>query len=285
MFTKTTGILIIPVWLLTMGWLFAHDVLPYLRADNPPTVTMTEWMQEEGQRSQQAILDSSGDRVGSIFTTFLADANSVTRMDTVWVETFPLDVAQVAPFRIEVKSVYASSGLLDEFTVRLDNVDANVELHGERFPAEFSFKLEGFLYGNRVWRLFKIPLIEGGVLSGSFNPFSQLTDLKDGQTWRMQVFNPLSLIAGIGPRFMPIVVSVTGRELLETDRGKIPCHVVESPAAKAWVDDRGVVHQQEIKLALGGKYRIVREPDFDEEAYDEARRHSFQRNRRRRGSD
>lgn len=279
MFTKTTGILIIPVWLLTMGWLFAHDVMPYLRADNPPTVTMTEWMQNEGQRSQQAILSDEGRRVGSIFTTFLADPNSVTRMDTVWVEHLPLP--QVAPFRIEVKSVYASDGLLDEFTVRLDNIDADVTLHGERFPAEFSFQLDGFLYRNRIYRLFKIPLIEGGVLSGSFNPFSQLTDLKDGQTWRMQVFNPLSLIAGIGPRFMPVVVSVTGRELLETDRGKIPCYVVESPAAKAWVDDRGVVHQQEIKLALGGKYRIVREYDFDEAAYDNARRHSFQRNRRR----
>ena len=260
MFTRATGFVIVPIWLAAMTWLVAHDVWPRLTADDPPRLQATEWLKGEGRETQYAILDESGDRLGTVWTSYLIDQLAIRREDWVWIEQLPV---AVAPLRLYVESTYTAEGLLDEFTVSLETRDAQVELHGERFHAAFSFSLEGYVADRRLNTTFKVPLMDGGVLSGGFNTFAQLTGLSVGQTWRVQVFNPLAALTGIGDRFLSTLVEVTGREPFVGLDGVHDCFVVESTRTKAWVDRAGVVRAQEMTIPLVGKIRIVREPHYD----------------------
>ena len=272
MFTRTTGYLIVPAWIAAMGWLFAHDVLPGLTAGDPPLVRPDDWLRDDNRQAQYGIVGALGEEWGSIWTIHLVDEFSVQRHDLIWLERFPLPIT---PLRLTMDSTFTPEGLLDEFTVKLHNDNAIVELHGERFHADFSFKIDGWIGDRRLGSTFKVPLVEGGTLGGVFSPFGTLRDLSVGQSWRMQVFNPLSALVGVGDRFIPMLVRVTGEERLSTPQGSIPCFVVESPSARALVDDRGVVHQQEIRLPAIGMIRVIRQSGFDENAERAARRRSF----------
>ena len=127
-----------------------------------------------------------------------------------------------------------------------------------------------------------MPLIEGGLIAGALSPFSQLTDIHVGQTWRIQVFNPIAALTGVGDRFISMLFRVTGEERISTPDGERTCLVVESPRAKAWVDPRGIVVAQEMTLPMPGKIRIVRQAVFDEDEMLSVRRTSLGKNKRRR---
>ncbi len=270
MFTRTTGFVIVPIWLTAMAWLVAHDVYPELTAQDPPPLQITDWLKTVGEKSQHAILSGDGTRIGTIWTTYFIDEGiSTTRNDFVLIERFSLPIA---PLTIGATSAFTADGRLDEFTVRLTNFAAELELHGERFHADFSFTIEGLVARRRVESRFKLPLSEAGLLGDAFKPFAQLADLSVGQSWRMQVFNPVAALTGVGAKFIPMLVTVTGREKHLTESGLRECFVVESDYAKAWVDERGVVHEQQIELPIAGTLRIVREPEYDRPAYDRARK-------------
>lgn len=259
MFTRTTGFFILPLWLAAMGWLFAHDVWPAWTAHEPPRLRPTRWLAGQGKRAQHIISDELGP-MGTLWTTYLVDDMSVQRQDLIWIERLP---ANLAPLRVQIDSTFTTDGLLDELTVRFENQDGKMELHGERFHSGFSFMLQA----GATEHLFKVPLTDGSIISGAFNPFEQLTDLEVGQTWRMQVFNPVAALTGIGDQFIPMLVEVTGRGTIATADGEHDCLVVQSLSAKAWVDARGVVIAQEVTLPVVGRIRITRQSDFDENAY------------------
>ena len=261
MFTRATGFVIVPVWMATMTWLVAHDVWPGLTADDPPLLEPTEWFEDQGRETQFTVLDPSGDRLGQVWTSYLIDTLSMRREDWIWLNKLPFSFG---PLRLYVSSTYTARGVLDEFTVALESPEALLELHGERFHADFSFELEGYVGRRHVDTNFKIPLVEGGVLSSGFNTYAPMTGLHVGQTWRVQVFNPVSALVGMGRRFLPMVVRVTGKERVSTPDGVHECFVLESARTKAWVDVTGIVRVQEMDLPTIGRIRIVREPGFDE---------------------
>jgi len=252
MFTRTCGLLVAVAWISSMSWLVAHDVLPAWTAQDAPALKVTDWLETEGLETQSGIYDDQG-RVGTIWTVHRIDENSTQRDDLVVVERFSVPIA---PFGVSVDSIFTADGLLDEFTVSLATPDITANLHGERFHADFSFTLRT---GRGPERFFKIPLTDAGMISGAFSPFAQLTDLKVGDSWRMQGFNPVAAVTGMGKRFIPMLVAVTGTERISTAEGLVSCLVIESPGVKAWVDDSGVVRRQEITLPIGGEIRIVPE--------------------------
>lgn len=268
-FTRTTGWLIVPLWAASMGWLVAHDVLPGWVAQDPPRMASAAWLHGAGGKTQCTIAGEQG-RLGTLWTTYLADAGSIERYDDVWIERLPVPLA---PLRIRVTSTFTPDGVLDEFTLVLESAETLMRLHGERFHADFSFTFQA----NTVRKAFKVPLVDGGIVSGAFNPFSQLSGLRLGQSWRMQVFNPVAALTGIGDRFIPMLVKVTGERRISTGAWSGNCFVVESGRAKAFVDADGVVQMQEMTLPVLGTLRIVREPAFDDAARRRARRRSFGR--------
>jgi len=270
MFTRTTALVIAPLWMLAMSWLIAHDVWPALVAEDPPTLQLTEWLTNEGRMTQHTIFDDSGP-IGSIWTEYLIDPASIQRSDTIWFERLAPDL-DIAPLRITVNSAFTADGQLDEFTLRLVNDQTRLQLHGERFYADFSFQLE---IRGLPRQTFKIPLTEAGFVTGALNPFTNLSGLEVGRVWRIQVFNPLSAITGLGERFIPTLLSVTGKETIVADHGRTECFIVEAGKSKAWVDERGVVYRQEVQLPVIGNLRIVRDITFDVEARSAIRSKPF----------
>lgn len=249
-----------------MTWLVAHDVLPRWTESTPPSVRPADWL-GDGETRAEYLLQGEFGRIGSLWTSYLVDAGSIRRDDLIWIESLPLPIA---PLRIEANSVFTVDGMLDEFTVRIESITASapIRLHGERFHADFSFTLE---HGPSL-SAFKIPLTEGGLISGAFSPFSRFHDLEVGQTWRMLVFNPLAAITGLGKRFIPVVVSVTGEERLRTPEWEGNCRIVEAQGVRAWVDAQGEVQRQQVDLPVLGKVTMDRRAAFDIEGRNEARR-------------
>lgn len=273
MFTRFGSFLVILFWLSSMGALIAHDVWPALVAHDAPVLEVTDWLQKEGRESQASISNESG-RLGTMRTIFLMGRETTQREDIILLERFPVPL--VAPLRVDVNSTFSREGLLDEITIDLIGRNKmHIKLHGERFRSDFSFELSGL--GTKSQR-FKIPLTDAGMISGAFNPFGQMTGLRVGQTWRMQVFNPVAALTRVGENFIPMLVQVTGKERIITLEGPKDCFVVETEYAKAWVDERGVVQRQEVSLPVAGEFTIQREP-FDKEAYDQLRRTLLSGNR------
>ena len=256
-----------PAWLAAMSWLVAHDVWPTLTALDPPPLRILHRPGNNDGRSQFTISDDLG-KVGSVWTTYQIDETAIRRDDLIWIERLPVEIT---PLRVTVNSDYTVEGVLDEFTLRLETKEADLKLHGERFPADFSFTFES----GPIDKAFKVPLSSGGLFTGAFNPFSELGSLQVGSKWRMQVVNPVALLTGMGNRFIPLLVEVTGEERIATPEGVKNCMVVESPSAKAWVDADGRVQVQEVTLPVVGSLRIVRQAGFDETQRANARRASL----------
>lgn len=242
-----------------MGWLAAHDILPALTAGDPPRIQASDWG-GTGARESQFEIQLDRERIGTLWTTYRIDELSVQREDIVWIESFPLPIY---PLKITMNSIFTPDGLLDEFSLLIPSrTGRRVELHGERFHADFSFTLEIGAHE----QAFKVPLSDGSLITGGFNPFNRLANIKVGQTWRVQVFNPVAVLTNMGPRFLSILVRVTGRERLVIKGTTHDCLVVEAPNARAWVDMRGDVVMQEMVLPISGALRLLREPVFDREA-------------------
>ncbi len=270
MFTRTTGFVIVPVWLAAMSWLVAHDVWPGLTADDAPALQVTDWLKGEGASSQFAIFNDQG-RLGTIWTDYYIDPVVTQSRDTIWIERTPIGIA---PLRVTVDSVYTKKGILDDLTVQLESPTAAARVHGERFHQDFSFTLNS----GTMEKTFKIPLVDGGMLvGGGLSPIASLTGLEVGQRWRIQVLNPIAVLLERGDRFVPMLVEVTGKETLTGEAGDVLCTIIESPYAKAWVDGNGSVQVQEITLPVIGRTRIVREANYDERARLAARRTNIRR--------
>jgi len=270
MFIRTTGFLIVPLWLVAMGWVFAHDVWPRWTAMEAPPLSVNAWLNEEGRESQYAIFQDNV-HVGDLWTTYRIDTQSVQREDILLIEHFSL---AIAPLRVISLSQFTGAGKLDEFTLHINNPSLQGELHGERFSEDFSFT---FKIGPspRLERRYKIPLTDGDLISGATNPFAHLSDVRVGQRWRMQVFNPLSAILGVGAQFTSMFVEVTGQESIMVDGAARNCFVIESANAKAWVDENGAVQVQEAVLPLVGTLRMVRQATCDADKRRIAQRRYF----------
>lgn len=260
-YIRWSGWVVIPLWVITMSWLFIHDVYSALTAGEAPPAATFSGARPEDIRAQFQILDSVGNEMGTIWSVALPGETAARREDFIWLD--PGDVA-FGPVRIRVESTFTDAGSLDEFTVNADSPGATVSIHGERFYAAFSFALEGWIGRRRINETFKIPLSDGESLSATFHPFMPLTGLEVGRAWRMQVLNPLNAITGMGAKFEPVLVTVTSRESLSTPIGLVWCHVVQAPRVKAWIDDSGVVWAQEVELPALGRFRLVRQPSFDD---------------------
>jgi hypothetical protein len=184
---------------------------------------------------------------------------------------------------IEVDSVF-EDGHLDEFdlsvwadqipfpTIRDTHTGENqgqIHVRGERFASVYGFSVR--LGPNPVPETFKIPAGQAGLVGDAFRPFASLPGLKVGQSWRMQVVNPIAALSGFGDRFTTLLVRVTGRETVNTpDNRKVDCLVVEAPNVKAWVDDDGLVLVQQVELPVGGTITARAEP-YNEQAKIDAK--------------
>lgn len=260
-YIRWSGWIIVPFWLITMGWLFAHDVYSVLTAGEAPTLSLSDAARTRLERTQFTIRDAHGHAIGAIWSVALPGESALRREDLIWLDPSAIPIG---PVRIRVESTFTAAGALDEFTVSADSPAATAIIHGERFYSAFSFTLDGWIGDRRINENFKIPLSDGESLSASVHPFLPLTGLEVGQSWRMQVLNPFNAITGLGAKFEPVLVTVAARETISTPVGMIACNVVQAPRAAAWIDDDGVVQAQEVELPILGRFRFERQANFDD---------------------
>jgi hypothetical protein len=113
------------------------------------------------------------------------------------------------------------------------------------------------------------------MIGESMNPFASLPTLRVGQSWRMQMLDPLAAVLTGKTDFKPVVATVTGMETIPhpTEPGRtVECFVVvTSPASsKAWVDAKGTVFRQEAELPGVGRVTMIKEA-YSERQREEAR--------------
>jgi len=266
-FGRIAGGLIFLAWASAMSWLVVHDLWPAWTAQTPPQVIRRTFLDDPANRNlQSAVFDDSG-HVGTIWTKYDIAQGTILREDLIWIERLG---PSLPGLRINLSSTYTPKGELDAMEVRLkiENNPISIRLEGERFPTDFVFTLET---GAGPMQSFKVPLAGHSMITEALNPFTTLTGLSVGQTWRMDVVNPISIFFHLANRTIPVVVKVTGKERIATNFGVKDCFVVESPHVKAWVDDQGVVQHQQVLLPTGATLRIIRER-FNQSSYEDALR-------------
>ena len=286
MLLRLSGLAIILFWLASMTWLVGHDVWPGLTAGAPPNAVLDA----NGDRptdSQVGLYNKYDQRIGTAWTLYSGLRDARKREDVVHLRYF----ATLGRCLAEIDSVFTQEGQLDEFdlSVWADEIpfepiidrgtghdQGQIHVRGERFASVYGFTVRA----GPVWETFKIPGSQTGLIGDVFRPFAALPGLTVGQSWRMQVVNPIAAVTGIGDRFVTLLVRVTGRETITTTDGRrVNCLVVEAPNTKAWVDDHGVVLEQQVELPVGGTITSRAEP-YDPQAKTDARA-SFMRNQPR----
>jgi hypothetical protein len=256
-----TGCIVL-FWLTSMSWLFWHDVWPVWTAQEPPPAVTPAWLTPERMQQQARIEDKHGDRIGTIWTVYTRSDVRTTREDLILIERFP----SINPIWLQAESAFGLGGQLEEMSATVSVPGLSLRLEGERFGSQMAFALDA----GTLHQTFKVADADAGMIGDLFKPFSAMPDLRVGQAWRMKIFNPVAAVLGQGPRFIDLLVRVTGQDVVLSAGEVVNCLVVEAPNTRAWVGPDGVVHVQETELPVGGKIVIRREP-FQERAMREAR--------------
>ncbi len=261
MFVRLGGLGIIVFWAASMTWLVWHDVWPAVTAGQPPRVVRTEPGNQAPVSCQVGIFNKYGHRVGSAWSTYYPIAEAARREDTIHLQSF----IGLPETLVQISSSFDPEGQLDEFKLEIWGHDVPVKVTGERFSSMYGFNLDVGTWHERL----RLEADAAGLIGDVFRPFASLPGLKVGQSWRMQVVNPIALLSGFGDRFVPMLVRVTRREPVTTLDGRTVDCVVEAPNAKAWVDEAGTVIVQQVELPVGGTLTIRAEP-YDRDAEQEA---------------
>ncbi len=250
---------IVLFWLAAMSWLVWHDVRPIWMAQDPPRTVSTDWVKQGSRVFQAGIQDKHGGHIGTIWTIYHAAGGTLAREDIIAIDRFP----GVAPARIDIESQFDDRGKLDELTADVAVAGIRIGLQAERFGSQLACEIRTSMSPRR--HTLKIADSDAATIGDLFKPFSDMTDLHVGQTWRMQVFNPMGKFMG-GDKFIPMIVRVTGKETAPTRDGPVECFVVEALNARALVAPDGTVVVQETELPIGGKI-VIRDEPFDEDLY------------------
>lgn len=255
MLHRMIGFAVVLFWTIATGWLVWHDILPAWTAQDPPGVVAADWVKRYGRRAQFGIYDNGDRRIGGIWTRYTS-GSATDREDEIFID----DLALIGPTYVHIKSVFDVRGRLDEIDISLLGAWNPIRIRGERFPSQFAFKVEA----GTVRHVFKIDAAFAGTFSATFRPFDAMPDLTVGQSWHMQIFNPVAAVTGVGDEFIPVLVKVVGTEMFHVGGQPRDCLIVEAPNVRAWVERRsGVVLRQQIDLPVGGTITINFEP-YDE---------------------
>ncbi len=266
------GVLLL--WVSAMAALFARDVWPAWTAQDPPPVTIEQFTQLDQRERQFGISRSSGERIGTSWSKVSRTGPSTTISGTILLDGLPYIPVVV----VTTNTLFDEQGGLDSFRLDIHGVPmTRIHIRGERrgiyFPCE--------LHLGTIHQQVNLDLAASRLIGESLRPFSFLPTLEVGQSWRMQLLDPLSAAMGGGANFTSVVARVTGMETIEHPEGSgewVECFVVEtSPQrSKAWVDRAGEVLVQQVDMPGLGPITVREEP------FNETRRNVAGRQLRRR---
>lgn len=261
---RLTTVGIVLLWLSAMTALFVRDVWPAWTAQDAPPMTREDLAQVRPEQ-QLGIFDAADKRIGTAWSTIALSGGNTTIQGTVLVEGISL----VPVVLVETSTEFDAAGELDSFNlevygVPMTTIKVRGERHGIYFPCEIQV--------GPLFRQANLDMAASRLIGDTLRPFNYLPTLKVGQSWRMQIIDPISAAMGGSTRFTPIVARVTGMETIEHDEAMVECFVVETTPskAKAWVAPNGKVLLQQVEIP-GVKTVMVRDQPYDAALRDRAR--------------
>jgi len=274
MTNRWIGIAALVFMLAVNAALLMRDLVPSWTAGDPPAVSVL--LQDTGteKRSQTGLFDKSGRRIGCTWTrsTRSTDKNA-TRSWTV-LEALTLSADAITPrLLIDTKLEYQDDGRLESLDTTVQGMGMRIELVGQfvppnDFPCEWQF---GEQRG-----MFQLPGNATRATGNLLQPFENLSTLRVGQSWRVQMFNPLGgLLGGWHGNSMasePIIVRVDRIEYIQHNNLGVKAFVIEAERLRAWVTPLGRVVRQEVNLPLLGTLTLEQEPYDDFLRLDSLRR-------------
>jgi hypothetical protein len=256
------------LWLVAMTALIRRDVWPAWTAQEAPRMEASLFGKPgDVRREQFGILDADDERIGTAWGEVqVGDNGRASVTGVILVDGLTL----IPPVRVESNTEFDDHGELDSFHLDVYGVPMTViSVQGERrgiyFPCEMQI--------GPVHRQTNLEVSASRMIGESLRPFAVLPKLHVGQSWRMQILDPLSAMqGGRKAEFKSVVAEVTGKEAITTEEtGKVECFVVEvrGQRAKAWVAPDGRVLRQEVAVP-GVKKLTLQAEEYRKERRDEA---------------
>lgn len=246
------GVVLAATWLIAMTALIQRDVVPFWSVQEAPGHIAPNGT------FQVAICNDAGHRIGTTWITSSATGHITTVHSTTLLDLRPIAglLRLQEPLRCETSLIYVADGVLDQFRLRLEGAGVPIRVVGERCGRDFACT-------TKIGSLTKSVPLDGRLsecLAESLRPFTHLAGLHVGQTWRIRLLDPFSLLVGRGPEIKLHLVSVTRRETISHNGSRVECFRVETDNSVAWADDSGRVLRQEVQLPLVGRCILTDEP-------------------------
>lgn len=242
-------------WLAAMSALFVRDVWPAWTAQDPPPMTADQLTGLVGRQEQYAIYDTQGKRLGTAWNNISDTAGTLSMYGTLLIN----GVTRIPVIRVETITEFDQAGGLDTFKLDVFGVPMTViqvrgERHGIYFPCQLKL--------GPVEREVNLDMAASRMIGEAMRPFSFLPTLEVGQSWRMQILDPVKAVFARQTEFTSVVATVTSKETIEHNGEQVECFVVElNPhEAKAWVDEHGRVLVQEVQMPGLGRLTVREEP-------------------------
>jgi hypothetical protein len=268
MINRWIGIVTLALMLSVNAALLLRDVLPDWLAGEPPTSRALQLEPGGEIRAQYGLFDRQGRRVGYSWTTSSRSGDLIAVRNSTILQSFALPRGLRTPaLRIDTNLRYHGATTLEELRVQVHGFGIPIRLDGEFVPPD-TFPCE--------WRVdtqvgsIVLPASATRAIGDVVRPFDSLTGLRVGQSWRVELLNPLAgVLPGWGSDNVmalgSIRVRVTKLERLMHQGALTEAFRLEAESMRAWVTREGRVIQQEIDLPLFGTLRLVDEP-YDENA-------------------
>ncbi len=256
---RIAGLTITAVWLVLMALLLTRDVIPYWYAQEPPADRIPR------SNHQVAIYNAAGDRVGTSWVRTVPTGEFKNVLGSTVIDM--QRVSNILPvrglLRLESNLTYNSENELDDFMFIMDAGGMIAKVHGERYNKEFACLAE---FG-QFKRQLALDARMSSFISDGMRPFTHLSGLEVGHTWRLNLLEPMALLTEREVRFRVQLVRVTARETIEHHGADVECFRIETDQTVAWADDDGRIIRQEVTIPLLGKWIMI-----DEVYDDDARR-------------
>lgn len=264
MTNRLLGVFSLIAMLAVNAALLICDVFPYSLSGEPPQPIGLSLEPNQTIVSQLGIFKGDHERIGWSWTTNRRslDGQLTMRSATV-IADIVIQGLSLPSLRIDSHTHYNVANELDTISIDVSGLPYKIELKGDlvppdQFPCAWTVGSQSgsFLLNARATR----------ALGDAVRPFDGLKDLHVGQTWRLQLINPLAeVVPGFGQGFSPdaVLARVTRREKLQTEAGLVDTLVIEAQAMHAWVGLDGRVLRQEIEMPVLGRLILEEEP-YDE---------------------
>ena len=265
---RTLGLASIICMLLANAALVTRDLAPAWFAGDPPPPGANDLRPGWVRVWQTGIFDDAGVRLGTSWSESHRPPDKLLINNFTLLNEISTGGDILTPrLRINTSFIYRDDNRLEALKVTVGGFGLPIRLEGQfvppnEFPCEWQWDTHR--------GVFVLPADATRSMGDATRPFDTLSDLHVGQSWRMELFDPL---AGILPGWQgeemstrSVIVRVVGTENIIHNGLGVHTYIVEADRIRAWVSPIGRVIRQEVHMPLLGKILML------DEAYDDAAR-------------